>query len=105
MKWPNRKLKDPQPNRMFKAKAVIQNEAGIHCRPSAILVKEGIAYSGEILVTAESGTCTLTSVLELIMLGIEPQAEVTIQVTGPNEEAFGTRLAELFETHFDFPPQ
>ena len=90
---------------MFEAKAIVQNEAGIHCRPSAILVKEGLAYSGEILVTAESGTCTLTSALELIILGLEPQTEVTIRVTGPDEEVFGNRLVELFETHFDFPPQ
>ncbi len=90
---------------MFGAKAVIQNEAGIHCRPSAILVKEGTAYAGEILVTAKSGTCTLTSALECIMLGLEEGAEVSIQVTGPDEEAFCNKLAELFETHFDFPPK
>ena len=90
---------------MFEASAVVQNEAGIHCRPSAILVKEGSAYAGEILVTAESGTCTLTSALECIMLGLEKGAHVKIQVTGPDEEVFGARLVELFETHFDFPPQ
>ncbi len=90
---------------MFETKAVIQNEAGIHCRPSAILIKEGSSYSGKILVTAKSGTCNLTSALELIMLGLEPGAEVSIQVTGPDEEAYAIKLAELFETHFDFPPR
>ena len=90
---------------MFEGKAVIQNEAGIHCRPSAVLVKEGSAYAGEILVTAESGTCTLTSALECIMLGLEQGAEVTIQVTGPDEEAFCKKLVDLFEHHFDFPPR
>ena len=88
---------------MFEARAIIQNEAGIHCRPSAVLVKTGAAYAGEILVTAESGTCTLTSALECIMLGLEKGAEVTIQVSGPDEEAFCNKLVELFETHFDFP--
>ncbi len=90
---------------MFEATAVIQNEAGIHCRPSAILVKEGMGYDGEILITAESGTCTLTSALECIMLGLEKGAEISIQVTGPEEQAFGRKLVELFETLFDFPPQ
>lgn len=90
---------------MVEVKAVVQNEAGIHCRPSAILVKEGSAYGGEILVTASSGTCTLTSALELIMLGLEKGAQVDVQVTGPDEEAFARRLVELFETHFDFPPR
>ena len=90
---------------MFEAKAVIQNDAGIHCRPSAVLVKEGSAYPGKILVTAASGSCNLRSALECIMLGLEKGTEVTIQVTGPDEEAFCRKLAALFETHFDFPPQ
>jgi phosphotransferase system HPr (HPr) family protein len=90
---------------MFETKAVVQNEAGIHCRPSAVLVKEGCAYDGEILVMSENGSCNLTSALECIMLGLEKGAEVTIQVTGPDEEAFAVKLAELFETHFDFPPR
>jgi phosphocarrier protein HPr len=90
---------------MFEAKAIIRNEAGIHCRPSAILIKEGMAYAGEILVTAESGACNLTSALECIMLGLERGTEVTVQVTGPDEVAFGQKLVELFETIFDFPPQ
>ena len=90
---------------MFEAKATILNEAGIHCRPSAILVKEGCSYDGLIFVKAPSGTCNLTSALELIMLGLEQGTEVTIQVTGPDEEEYAKKLAGLFETHFDFPPQ
>lgn len=90
---------------MFEAIAVVQNEAGIHCRPSAILVREGSAYEGSILVQADSGSCDLKSALECIMLGLEKGTEVKIQVTGPDEDAFGRKLVELFETHFDFPPQ
>ena len=90
---------------MVETKAVIQNEAGIHCRPSAILVKEGCEYGGEILVQADSGTCNLTSALELIMLGLEQGAEISIRVSGPNEEEEARKLVELFETHFDFPPR
>lgn len=90
---------------MFETTAVIRNEAGIHCRPSAILVREGSAYAGEILVTAPAGTCNLTSALECIMLGMEQGTELSIQVTGPDEKNFAEHLATLFETHFDFPPQ
>lgn len=90
---------------MFEAHAVVQNEAGIHCRPSAILVKEGLSYAGTILVTAESGSCDLTSALELIMLGLEPGTPLTIQVSGPDEDEYCKKLVALFETHFDFPPQ
>ena len=90
---------------MAQAKAVVQNEAGIHCRPSAILVKTGTAYAGKISVQAESGSCDLSSALELIILGLEKGTEVSIEVTGPDEERFVGELVELFETRFDFPPQ
>ena len=90
---------------MVETKAVVQNKAGIHCRPSAILVKEGMDYPGEILVTAPSGSTNLKSALELIMLGLEEGTEVSIRVSGPNEEEEARKLAELFETHFDFPPR
>lgn len=90
---------------MVESTAVIKNEAGIHCRPSAILVKEGLTYEGTILVTTPAGTCDLTSALECIMLGMEQGTEVTIQVTGPDEAAYAQKIADLFETHFDFPPQ
>ncbi len=39
------------------------------------------------------------------MLGLEKNAKVTLQVTGPDEQVFGKKLVELFETLFDFPPQ
>ncbi|MDF7801003.1 HPr family phosphocarrier protein [Pontiellaceae bacterium B1224] len=90
---------------MFETTAVIKNEAGIHCRPSAILVKEGSSYDGKILISAPSGTCDLTSALECIMLGMEQGTRISIQVTGPDEEAYAKKLVDLFETHFDFPPQ
>ncbi len=90
---------------MVKVQAVVQNEAGIHCRPSAVLVKEGCAYEGSILVSASSGTCNLKSALELIMLGLEKGARIEIEVSGPGEEGMASRLIELFETHFDFPPR
>ena len=90
---------------MIRAQATVQNAHGIHCRPSAVLVKEGSAYPGEILVTAKSGTSDLRSALGLIMLGLEKGAEVAIQVAGPDEEAFCKKLVDLFEYHFDFPPR
>lgn len=90
---------------MFETTAVIKNQAGIHCRPSAILVKEGCSYDGKILIRAPSGTCDLTSALECIMLGMEQGTQLTVQVTGPDEEAYAKKLADLLETHFDFPPQ
>lgn len=78
---------------------------GIHARPSAAIVKEAKKYEGEIVVTAESGTCDPTSALAVISLGLHEGAQVRVRVTGPDEEAWCKRMVALFETHFDFPPR
>ena len=87
---------------MVKREAVIQNEAGIHCRPSAILVETRNAYCGEVIVRSEQGVITLKSALECIMLGLEKGARVTIEVEGPDEAQFAEELVALFERQFDF---
>ena len=82
----------------------IRNAAGIHCRPSATIIKAAHRFPGEILVTTEAGEeVDLRSMMALVALGLERDAKVTIQVSGPDEEAFCDELVELFERHFDFP--
>ncbi len=88
---------------MVEVKAVIQNAAGIHCRPTAEIVKVVTEYDGIVTVTAKSGSCELGSALELLMLGLEQGTEITIQIEGPDEEAAAPRFKKLFETNFDFP--
>ena len=90
---------------MFERAAIVRNANGIHCRPSAVIVKEAQDYGGQILVTSDSQSCDLRSVVSLLTLGLQSGSRITIQVDGPEEERMGARLVELFETHFDFPPR
>jgi phosphotransferase system HPr (HPr) family protein len=91
---------------MIEHKATVQNSAGIHCRPSAVIVKEARRYSEcDIRVSAISGMCNPGSVLALISMGLEQGAVVNIQVSGPDEEAVCARMVELFERNYDFPPR
>lgn len=89
---------------MISKTATIQNHAGIHCRPSAVIIKEAAAYAGTITVTSKYGTCDLRSVLDLISLGLDFGAEVSITCDGPDEEQYCERLVTLFEKRYDFPP-
>ena len=84
--------------------AKIANSQGIHCRPSALLVKECMDYGGKIRVWNENGSCDLSSVLQVLALELHQGSGVQIEVEGPDEEKMADRLVELFETHFDFPP-
>ena len=89
---------------MITKQATIKNEAGIHCRPSALMIKAFSDYAGSIRVQAENGSCDLRSVLDLISLGLEHGTPVTISVEGPDEAQCCEKVVELIETKFDFPP-
>jgi len=90
---------------MTEEKAVVQNAQGIHCRPSALIVKHASEYPGQIRVIGAHGETSLRSIMELMTLELYPQSEVVIQVEGPDEQRVCRELVALFQTHFDFPPE
>lgn len=84
--------------------AIISNSQGIHCRPSALIVKEFMGYPGTIRISNASGSCDVSSVMQLLSLEMHKDSRIKIEVMGANEAATADRLVELFQTHFDFPP-
>jgi phosphotransferase system HPr (HPr) family protein len=88
---------------MVTAHAKVKNGYGIHCRPSAIIVKESQTYSGTITVdTAGGRSADAKNMLAVIGLGLTCEDELTISVDGPDEQAVCDKLIKLFETEFDF---
>ncbi|MCO5045851.1 MAG: HPr family phosphocarrier protein [Kiritimatiellae bacterium] len=83
--------------------AIIRNHAGIHCRPSACIVKAVANYPGTITVVAPDGDCDPRSIMGLIALCLEAGTQISVRVEGPDEEDQCKRLVELFETEYDFP--
>lgn len=90
---------------MFEMSATIQNAQGIHCRPSAEIVKMTQHYPGTLLVVSDRGQYDPRSVMNLLLMGLEQGDRVILRVSGPDEERFCRDLAAKFETHFDFPPR
>ena len=88
---------------MVEATATIRNSAGIHCRPSAAIVKAISDYPGQLSISAPGGTCDPRSIMGLLSLCLEPGTPVRITVDGPDETAIACKLVELLETNFDFP--
>jgi len=90
---------------MIQKSATIRNEQGIHCRPCAVIIKATRPYSGDMKVMAPSGECDPRSVMALMSLALHQGTEITVEVSGPDEEEWAAKLVELFETEFDFPPR
>jgi phosphotransferase system HPr (HPr) family protein len=85
--------------------ATVRNAAGIHCRPSAVIVKSLADYEGQVTIEKDGKRSDLRSVISLISLALTEGQQVTVRVKGPDEEAVCRSVVELIETHFDFPPR
>jgi len=84
-------------------KATIKNSAGIHLRPSGLIMKAIEQYDGKVRLTNGRSQTEVDSIMSIIALGLCEGDSVSIEVEGPNEAEKAEELVELFETHFDFP--
>lgn len=83
----------------------IRNKAGIHCRPSSVILntisKEFPDHRFEVI--ADGASTELNSILALISLGLSCGTQVVVRVEGADEENALKRIGDLFEYEFDFP--
>jgi len=89
---------------MIERTATIANDMGIHCRPSAIIIKEALKYQGTIVVRAATGTASLRSMLALMALELQKGMSIQVSVEGPDDACVCQHFVDLFETKFDFVP-
>ena len=90
---------------MVEETAVVQNQAGIHVRPSGVIIEEIGEYQGTVTAVSNGFSVELNSVMGLLSLGLVQGDEVTIKVEGPDEEKVAAQVKELFERQYDFPPR
>lgn len=90
---------------MVEKTAVVQNQAGIHVRPSGIIIEKIGDYEGTVAAESNGFSVELNSVMGLLSLGLVQGDEVTIKVAGPDEAKVAAQVKELFERHYDFPPR
>ncbi len=84
----------------------IKNRAGIHCRPSSVIMAEVDKFPGtEFKLISESGTAGMHSILELLSLGLQQGDKAVLQTSGADEENACATIAALLEKEFDFPPK
>lgn len=90
---------------MVSKNVIVENTAGIHCRPSSRIMQKVLEYQEcTFFIKSTKGETDLSSILELISLGLEKGDEVIISVDGKDEEKVCYEIAELFSFNFDFPP-
>ncbi len=86
----------------------IRNKAGIHCRPSGVIlnaVRQEFPGHAFTVRNADGMESELDSILSLISLSLGCGACAELSVEGPDEDLAVRRIGDLFEHEFDFPPR
>ncbi|MCP1310744.1 HPr family phosphocarrier protein [Paenibacillus tyrfis] len=86
---------------MVTKEIIIRNEQGFHVRPAQLFVDKANEFRSDLKVRSESGEeADGKSMLDLMTLGLEKGARVTLEVSGPDEQECLQALAELIESKF-----
>lgn len=88
---------------MISKKVTIQNEYGIHVRPSGVIISELSNIKSTITLKAKGMELSLMSIMDLLALGLEKNDQLEISSEGDDEEKSLELMADLFEKVYDFP--
>ncbi|NUM33336.1 MAG: HPr family phosphocarrier protein [Candidatus Brocadiae bacterium] len=79
------------------AKTTVRWKAGLHIRPATYIVKLLQKYPCEIKIIKDNSICNAKSVIQIISLGAECGANLTIEAKGEESD----RAVEALKTFFD----
>jgi len=77
------------------------NRAGVHARPSALLVQTTKNFSSNIYMEKGSDRINAKSIMGIITLGASYGTEIKIIAEGDDEETAIETLVKLFESKFE----
>lgn len=86
---------------MIEQEVTIKNRAGIHARPSAMIVQTANKYESEIFFKKDSEEINAKSIMGIITLGAVYNSSLTIKADGPDEENALQDMVQLFENKFE----
>jgi phosphocarrier protein len=80
---------------------VISNKLGLHARASAKLTQLATRFQSEVWMTRNGRRVNAKSIMGVMMLAAGKGSTVTLDVTGPDEEAAMDALVALIDNKFD----
>ena len=78
----------------------VKNDLGLHTRPATVIVKLLQNCRSEVLFTYKKDTVNAKSILNILMLAVHKNAEITITVNGEDAEETMHALLTIFERQF-----
>lgn len=86
---------------MIKKKVTIVNEAGLHARPAAALVKTASKFSSDFYIHMYGYRVNGKSILGVMTLAAEQGAELELEVEGKDEKEAARAITELISNGFE----
>lgn len=74
----------------------IRDKEGVHARPAGIVVAEAKKYASNATITCRGRTTDLKKIFGVMGLCIKFGEEITINVTGPDEETAAEAIQKAF---------
>ena len=81
-------------------KISIINKLGLHARASAKFVSTASRYQSRINVIKDTQTVNGKSIMGVMLLAAHKGSELTLEITGPDEEAMEKALVDLINDRF-----
>jgi len=79
----------------------VQNRAGLHARPAALIVQAAGQFESSIFIEKDSEKINAKSIMGLLTMGAAYGTDLAITAEGPDEEDAVNALIELFENRFE----
>jgi phosphocarrier protein len=80
--------------------ARIVNEAGIHARPAAEIVKTAARFKSEIMIVKDGLDVNAKSIMGVMMLAAECGSDVLLRATGDDAQAAVDAIAAVIASGF-----
>jgi len=86
---------------MVTKKIVVQNRAGIHARPSSLIVQTANKFQSNIMFEKENITVNAKSIMGVMTMAAGYQTELTVSADGVDEAEAIAALEQLFAAKFE----
>lgn len=86
---------------MVEREVEVQNRAGIHARPAALIVKVANQFESKIYMEKDQMRINGKSIMGIITLGAAYKSRLKISVEGPDEVEAADAIENLFNNRFE----
>jgi phosphocarrier protein HPr len=86
---------------MIERKITIINNAGLHTRPAATIVKLASKYKCDFFLTKDGFHINGKSIIGVMTLAAEKGSEITLTFDGEDEELASQEIIDYFQRGFD----